>query len=226
MQRRVLVLSVLAAASLWVGIQTAAAEPIQITGGHLEMAGFTGTLVLAGDRDFSLSAGVGVVDAFFGPWSQCNAGLACLPGTTINLGANFVGSSLHGATATLDGRTFTNVTSAAAATSAAGSFSGLASAPLLDGETVTIVAPFLFEGSFYPGFPGSLEFLVGQGTVRLSLERVFGGETGLAPRWRYTAAHYEFDPVPEPGTLLLTATGVVWLVRRTARRRGRLTLDA
>lgn len=223
MKRRAFQVVLLALATLWAGGQPAAAEPIQITDGHLEMNGFTGTLLLTGDREFSLSAGVGVVDAFFGPWNQCNAGLTCVPGSTINLGANFVGSSLRGATVTLEGETFTNVTSVAAKSSAAAAFSGLAVAPPFEGDTATVVAPFLFEGLFHPGFPRGLESLVGQGTVTLSLDRMLGGDTGLAPRWRYTAASYDFEPVPEPGTLLLSATGVAWLVRRTARRRARLT---
>ena len=100
----------------------AGADQILVTGGSLQMGSSTGTVSIQGDRGFTLAATVGVSDSFFAPWSQCL--LPCAPGTNVSLDATFVGSSLHGATVTLDGLTYTNVGSAASSDSAALFFTG------------------------------------------------------------------------------------------------------
>jgi hypothetical protein len=221
MHRRLCGTSMLMVAVFVLWSRTAAGEPVQltITGGQLQMGTFSGSLALIGERDFTLTAGVGVIDGFFGPWVQCNTVFGCTPGTALNFDAVFVGSSLRGTTVTIEGETFTNVTSAAATSGAAAFFTGSAVLPPFDSDTATVAGFFRLEGLFaYPVVGGEvrpLELLYGQGTATISLERHLVGPTGS---WRYTGATYAFDPIPEPATLLLAGTGLVWLVRRRTRR--------
>ena len=58
----------------------AAADPILVTSGSLQMGASTGAVSIQGERGFTLDATVGVFDSFFAPWSQCL--LPCAPGTT------------------------------------------------------------------------------------------------------------------------------------------------
>lgn len=193
------------------------ADPIPITAGHLEMGRSSGSLLLiGGERDFSLSASVGVFDAFFGPWLSCTP--ACAPGATINVGANFTGFSLRNATGTIDGETFFGVGGLVSGSSASVRFMGSTVAPPLDGDTATVIAPFLLEGSFLfsqsIGAPVTTGSFFGLGTATVTLQR------DLPTVWSYAAADYEFDPIPEPATLLLTASGLMGVIG-TRLQRGR-----
>jgi hypothetical protein len=201
----------------------AVADQILITGGGLQMGSFTGSITLSGERGFTLNASVSVIDSLFVPWTRCVT--PCAPGTAVGLTGTFTGSSLHSASATLDGQTFTMVGGIASPTSAALFFTGNpVLLPSPDQEFITLVAPFLFNGAFSsqlflnPDGTGNIsETLAGQGSAFLTLQRSLLTPDG-SPGWRYTSAVYSFEdataPIPEPATMLLTGAGLALLARR------------
>jgi hypothetical protein len=196
----------------------ATADPILITGGYLDMVSTTGSLLIQGDDNFTLSAAVSATDGVFQPWLQCRLTPSCVPGAMLDLGARWVGNSLRNATATLHGETFTDVGGLTSTAGAAVNFTGSAIAPMFVGDTATIIAPFRFQGEFShltSAFQRVVESLTGEGTVTLQLQR-----NATLGAWNYTSARYDFEPIPEPATVLLTAAGITTLmVRRLQRRR-------
>src|SRR5688500_11047231 len=98
-------------------VTPAAADPIGIAAGTLDVTSTAGSLALSGERGFTLAAGVWATDGVFAPWMQC-AFAACAPGATLDLSATWVGLSLRSATATLDGESFAGVGSVTGSTSA------------------------------------------------------------------------------------------------------------
>jgi hypothetical protein len=216
--------SVLAIVLSAVWCSAARAEPIQITGGSLQLAaasvGASGTLSLVGnERGFTLLANVGTSEGIFQPWQQCQAAPNCVPAATVDLHAYWVGLGSV-ATVTLDGLTFTNVGSLASDDSAVLEFTGAAVAPEFGAGAASLVAPFDFEGRFVRSM-GSGATLSGHGIATLFLTQSFGPDEGLPPAWRVLGARYDFaalTPTPEPATVVLTAAGLVGLAARRRRR--------
>lgn len=194
----------------------ATANPVRITGGALDMASTTGSLLLQGE-EFMLTGGVSATDGLFQPWLQCNLTPSCRPGATLDLSARWSGSSIRSATVTLHGETFNNVGGATATSSALVNFTGSAIAPAFMGETATLIVPFVFQGQFVhlnASFERLVETLTGEGTVTLLLR-----QNATLGTWSYAAATYEFQPIPEPATLLLTGAGITTLWAHRRRRR-------
>lgn len=197
-------------------VRPAAADPVRITGGSLDMVSTVGSLLLQGE-EFILTGGVSATDGVFQPWQRCNLIPSCTPGAMIDLGARWTGSSIRSATVTLNGETFTNVGGATSTASAIVNFTGSAIAPAFVGDTATLVVPFVFQGQFAyinASFEQLVETLTGEGTATLLLRR----NASLAT-WNYSAATYEFQPIPEPATLLLTGAGITTLWAHRRRRR-------
>lgn len=195
----------------------AAADPIQITSGSLQITRTTGTLSLAGTRGFTMTGTVGVLDGVFQPWETCHVSPVCTPGAVIDIGALWSGLALQGVTVTLDGRTFASVGGLTSDNQAAVRFSGSLVAPAFDASTAAPAAPFTFEGSFE--YLEGMELLLGGGTTTLFLRRAFGENEGLPSAWDVEGARYDFTATPEPATLLLTAVGLAGLARRMRRNR-------
>ena len=197
-------------------IRPAAADPVRITSGYLDMGSTAGSLLLLGDG-FLLSGGVTVNDGVFQPWLQCRLGPSCVPGALLDLNARWAGSGLRSTTATVRGEDFRDVGGANSITSASVNFTASGIAPTFVGETATLIVPFLFQGEFThfsASFQRLVESLSGEGTVTMTLQR----NASLAT-WNYVAAKYDFQPVPEPATILLTAAGVTTLLAHRRRRR-------
>jgi hypothetical protein len=199
---------------LLIGCPAAMADPIRISGGTFQMTGPTGTVSLIGSRGFTLSAHVSVFDGAFAPWEDCHFAPKCVPGAVIQLAGQFAGTGVPG-TATLDGRPFPNLGLLEADDHALLRFVGSVFAPVFDGETATLVAPFTFNGSFATA--NSFDLLTGAGTSTLVLRQGFGAKEGLPLAWDFVSARYDFEPVPEPATLVLTAAGLLALVSRRRR---------
>jgi hypothetical protein len=203
----------------------AAADPIQIEEGRLDMVGLGGTVSLAA-AGFAFTGGVVVTGGVFGPWTSC---LPCNPGDSISLGAFWGGNDLHG-TAIFNGVTYEQVGSLMPGR-AFGSVTFTGSSLIAPGAglTATVTGPFTFQGEFFfpatGGFPSSSASLLGSGTATIQLARSVE-DIG----WAYRAAVYEFDqgpaPIPEPGTWLLVSSALAGLAARRRRMRHHHASDA
>jgi hypothetical protein len=205
-------------------IRPAIADPIRITSGFLDMGSTAGSLFLQGDG-FLLTGGVTVNEGVFQPWLQCRLTPSCTPGASLDLNARWSGSGLRSSTATVRGEDFKDVGGATSTTSASVNFAASAVAPAFaTGDTAAVIVPFLFQGEFIhfnASFQRLVESLSGEGTVTVMLQR----NPNLAS-WNYVSAKYEFQAVPEPATLLLTALGVTTLIAHRHRRRRTRSLHA
>ncbi len=199
--------------ALCLGPLPAFADTIGINEGYLEMNPDSGPLVLAGDRGFTFQSRVSSVDGIFRPF-DCNGDpLRCVPGATLSLLATWSSTDLPG-TATLDGVTYR--VDGFGPNSMSVVFNGLAVLPDL-AATAIVTAPFVFEGTFThapsPSVPTVRDELIGRGTATLSLSQ----HSAFPNSWRLSNARYDFEPVPEPSTVLLLAGGVVALFARRRR---------
>ena len=142
----------------------ASADDLLITGGYLDMKSLSSAgLRLEGDRGFTFGGStlIGISSA----WETCLSG-NCAPGTRLSLLGSWSGNDVVG-TATLDGNTYTRIGSFdPGSASLQVRFSGSFLLPPESGSA-TVVAPFVFTGSFV--HDGREETLLGSGVTTISL---------------------------------------------------------
>jgi hypothetical protein len=210
----------------------AGATPIEITSGFI----VAGNQVPASPMALGGDPVTGQGFTFVGSWSyNVNGGLGLwtnpgLPGETRN---NFAQSRPDGVsgTATLNGNIYHNVglNTASPVPPYLQFFLDISSSfvyPALRASG-TVVTPFTLTGSVQyldaPHVAGSID-LIGSGLSTITLRRCSDcSNTGLEA-WDWVSVRYDFmEPVPEPGTLLLLASGIggmlgaTWRWRRGAR---------
>jgi hypothetical protein len=197
------------------------AEPILITAGALGWNGQAGgvSVGLAGGT-FVFVGTAGVTGGIFTPWISCNGGLACQPGTAVDLRSFWAGGDLPG-TATYQGVTYPFVGGQNSPNQLVAEWTGTLDIPAgFTGGLLT--APFGFSGrfAFAPGptqVPGVLD-LSGAGVASLT----FAEYAGNPGSFFLTAVRYDFtdsaDAVPEPMSMMLVGTGLAGLAVLRRRR--------
>ncbi len=209
-----------AAAVLWtlVGAGSASADTITIASGVLDVVNSSGHLSIAGNEGFTFHSDFNVGGGIFLPRDQC-LGL-CAPGTTLDLKGLFSGNDLQG-TATLNGKTYTDVGGLLSESAATVLFAGRAILPPFTGEDSAFTqAPFTFSGHFFALDQGNRD-LAGFGTtsIWLTVDRSFG--EGLIS-WRPTEVRYDFAVTPEPASVVLLGGGLMMAAFVAWRRRTRV----
>jgi hypothetical protein len=194
----------------------AAADPIRITSGFVELGG--AFELVSDERAFRL------VGTAYGGGSSPSAyafcaGDDCNAGEVAQLLHAFNGLDLLVHSATLDGTFYDEVNTLNAEASAGIGFSSTHVLPSLS-STAVLTTPFTMEGSF--SHPGGVEALVGSGMV--TTRWIASAPVGsAAAAWNLASARYEFSgaAVPEPGTLLLVGTGAAAAAFSRRKRRAR-----
>jgi hypothetical protein len=208
-----------AAALLCLGFShPAAADPIRITAGSMLLTGPSelGSIVVMGTRGFSLQSSV---DPLEGNTVMAGCGITpCVPGET-NIGGSLLGSAFPGGVATFEGNVYNDIDNLNSPAAVGLVFSGSAVLPPVPGSPMSMMVTALFaltpESAFFVS--GGRVGLTGGGTATLWLRPNAGA--GDRPGWTLDQIRYDFNdtqPVPEPGTILLVATGMLgaWRFRR------------
>jgi hypothetical protein len=197
-------------------VAAAHADPVTLTSGFMSGAGLGLSFEFVGEgfRAFgSFEPGV------IGPQFTCTP---CVEGESIRLDSTF-GGTLGFGTATVGGTTFTGI-----------EFGGLMDftapqviAPGIRGD-FTVTENFTFTARFQGAVSGSSDpalftrDLTGRGLVTASF--IQSGDPAIdPPMFDFASVRYDFTadspaPVPEPGTLLLVASGLGAALRYRKRR--------
>jgi len=213
---RLAITSVCAAGIILAAAPHSSAEPIQITGGTMDVTILGGPISLVGEG-FTFD---GFVRLGNSPVQTCRP---CLPGDVLSLNAMWTGSDVAG-DLVLNGVTFDVDGGLSSQSGQVLEFSGSAgTVPALEGLTATLTGPFSFTGWFslpVNNIDRVRVDLFGGGTASVFLNR-FSTDVNT---WTSTRATYQFEdaaPIPEPGTMLLVGTALGGLALRQRRRRQR-----
>ena len=176
-----------------------AAATIAITGGSADVVGGAAQFSIAGDG--ASFTGQGLVTP-----SPCHA--PCAPGSSFPVDAA-ISSEDRGLNGTVifGGNTFNYVALPGLSTGAGLDFMYVLTIPPVDApgpSAITVMSPFTAIGGFSaPNFNGGQPLVMeGQGTATIVLSLAF------PTAYILQSAHYEFNPVPEPGTAALLLIGL------------------
>lgn len=214
---------------LSLGLPTdAAAEPITITGGSMVFAEPSqfqrGSISIFGTRGFSIVGGVDSGEGRVDPLA-CHP---CEPLQPISVGAELGTFAIVG-NATLDGKVYTNINTFSSDAFARLLLGGVTQLPPVQGASVVVSTPFtVLEHSVFQ-FPVGPEdsqelarvALRGSGTATLMFSA-----NPFIPVWEISQVRYDFQPIPEPATMILVGGPLIGvLLGRTMRRRIRTGTD-
>jgi hypothetical protein len=209
----------------------AVATPIQITSGFVQATHADPSAVIALAGDPVTGQGFTFVGRF--GWQYTALGLIgpTVSGQTLNNRAS--GSDFVHASATILGLSYPNADTSSDppvfGSWAMMTLMNIASSFLVPtiadlGQNVVITTPFTFTGTFVhhdnPVGPIAMEPLMGSGMSTVILAPVCQGcVVNGSDLWDWVSVRYDFaEPVPEPGTVLLFASGLGALLVRVKRR--------
>jgi hypothetical protein len=189
----------------------AAADPISVTGGSLQVGVVEGQLSLVGERGFFLTSHVINFNGIYAPRTACGANI-CLPGDEVSLHAAWSGSDLSGQLG-FEGRVYDDLGSLEGLVGAIVDFTGSFIVPPF-APSATITAPFQLSGLFTipdaAGLSPIQHTLRGSGTATVTM--TLGEFQFVVDSTRYDLSSQQ--PVPEPGTIFMVGFGTLAIVRR------------
>jgi len=214
-------------AVFWLAIAShAAADPVTITDGSIvfsEPSLFqVGSMSITGTRGFSVNGSVDSGESSVGPLRSC---FPCEPTPNFSVDLGLGTFSIFRGVATLDGKTYSDLNGLNSVNTVLLQLVGSTELPPVNAGSIVIRAPFTvaagseFQFEVAPESNGQppvigIVPLRGRGVATVNFDA-----NSSVPVWEFSSARYDFQPTPEPATLLLV--GGALLLLRAERRAAR-----